>query len=748
MSFLKSRFSTYSITLFVAVLVCVIALNAQQKKKITPEIAFKTPPMQLTKQLPNITGWEDDNTYIESKKKEGEEKPKAFMIDAKNGNELGEKKPAVNWDDFKTIVDTSIDASKPVLSTKDNARHLYARNNDLYLLDVPKKEFKRLTNNTSEEKNPTFSPDGNLIAFTRDANLFAVDLSIGKETQFTSDGGDVVYNGWAAWVYYEEIFGRGSRYRAYYWSPTSKEIAFYRFDETNVPMFPIYNSKGQHGNLERTRYPKSGDANPMVKLGVVDVATAKIVWADFNEQDDHYFGTPFWTPDGKELWTQWMNRGQDDLKIYSIDTKTGKKKEIYDEKQTSWVEWFDDIHFLKNNKGFIVKTDKDGWMHFYVYSMEGKLKNRITQGKWQVVNVELLDEDNDMLYFTAKKEASTRTDFYKVKLNGSGLKRLTFGNYTHSVKLSTKGTYFTTTYSNVSSPPKMVLCDHDGKIIRELGDSWQKDLDEYELAKTDLITIPTADGYKLPALMTLPPNLDQTKKYPVLISIYGGPNAGTISDGWRLSMQTQGLATEGLIQLAVDHRASGHFGKEGVALMYHNLGKWEMNDYIEAVKWLRTLSYVDANKICITGGSYGGYVTCMALTYGAEYFPYGIANYSVTDWKLYDTHYTERFMDRPEDNPEGYKFGSVMTHVGNYKGLLRIVHGTTDDNVHMQNSLQLIDELQNSGKHFEFMIYPNERHGWGPPKSDHSRMENMRFYYKYLLEKEFPEAVFVKKPKT
>ncbi|MBI4547691.1 MAG: S9 family peptidase [Ignavibacteriae bacterium] len=738
----------HRIVLLIFICIVPFALHAQQKKKITPEIAFKTPPLKLTKDLPNITGWEDDASYLESKKKEGEEKAKTYIIDAKTGNEIGEKKPPVNWDDFKTIVDTSIDASKPLQSTKDNLKHLYVKDNDLYLLDVERKEFERLTDNSSEEKNPTFSPDGNYIACTRDNNLFAIDLNSGKEMQYTTDGGEVVYNGWAAWVYWEEIFGRPTRFRAFWWSPDSRRIAFYRFDETIVPMFPIYNSKGQHGSLEKTRYPKAGDPNPMVRFGIVEVTTGNIVWPDFNEKDDQYFGMPFWTSDGKDLWTQWMNRGQDQLKIYSVDLKTGKKRVVYVEEQSSWVEWFEDIHFLKNNKGFIIRTDRDGWSHFYLYSMDGKLKNQMTKGKWQVVNLELIDEDNDMLYFTAKKEASTRTDLYKVKLNGKGLKRLTFGNFTHSVRLSPKGSYFITTYSNVATPQKMALCDNDGNVIRELGDSWQKDLDEYELARTELIRIPTSDGYNLPALLTLPADLDSSKKHPVLISIYGGPNSASVSDGWRLSMQVQGLAAEGLIQLSVDHRASGHFGKEGVALMYRNLGKWEMNDYIEAVKWLRTKPYIDATKICMTGGSYGGYVTCLALTYGADYFTHGVANYSVTDWKLYDTHYTERYMDTPKENPEGYSFGSVITHVDKYKGLLRIVHGTTDDNVHMQNSLQLADTLQNLGKHFEFMLYPNERHGWGAPKSDHSRMETIRFYYKYLLEKEFPEAAFAKKSKT
>jgi dipeptidyl-peptidase-4 len=742
---MKPILKSYLLYLLIGVFLCNSLLA--QKKKITPEIAFKTPPLKLTKDLPNIIGWDDDTKYLESKKKEGEEKAKTYIIDAKTGNEIGEKKPPLTWDDFRSIVDTTIDASLPTQSTRDNIKHLYVKDNDLFLLDVEKKVFKRLTNNSSEEKNPTFSPDGKYLAFTRDNNLFAIDLNTGKEMQYTNDGGEVVYNGWAAWVYYEEIFGRPSRYKAYWWSPDGQHIAFYRFDETHVPMFPIYNSRGQHGTLEKTYYPKVGDPNPMVRLGVVEAATGKIVWADFNEKDDQYFGTPFWTPDGKELWTQWMNRSQDNLKVYSIDLSSGAKKVVYDEKQSSWVEWLEDIHFLKNNKGFIIQTDKDGWMHLYHYSRDGRLKNQITSGKWQVVGVQLVDEENETIYFTAKKEASTRIDLYKVKFNGKGLQRLTFGNYTHLIKLSPKGSYFITTYSNVSTPPRMALCDNDGKIVRELGDSWQKDLDEYELAATQLMTIPTPDGYRLPVLLTLPPNLEANRKYPVLISIYGGPNAGTVADAWRLSMQAQGLATEGLIQMSVDHRASGHFGKEGVALMYRNLGKWEMNDYIEAVKWLRRQPYVDSTKICITGGSYGGYLTCLALTYGAEYFNYGIANSSVTDWKLYDTHYTERYMDTPDENPNGYKFGSVLTHVNNYKGLLRIVHGTTDDNVHFQNSLQLIDTLQNLGKHFEAMVYPNERHSIGSPKSDHARMESLRFYYKYLLEKEFPEEVFVKKQK-
>jgi len=230
-------------TLLLFVLLSCVTAGAQEKKKITPDIAYKTPAMQMTKPLPNITGWQDGQSYIESKKKEGDEKPSQVIVDAKTGKEMGEKKPDVSWKDYRSLADSSIDLTKPLQSTKGNTRHIYAKDNDLYLLDVVKKDFKRLTNSPSEEKNPTFSPDGNMIAYTRDGNLLAIDLATGQEKQITNDGGEVVYNGYAAWVYYEEIFGRASRYKAYWWSPNSKQIAFYRFDEANVPMFPIYNSK-------------------------------------------------------------------------------------------------------------------------------------------------------------------------------------------------------------------------------------------------------------------------------------------------------------------------------------------------------------------------------------------------------------------------------------------------------------------------------------------------------------------------
>jgi len=503
-------------------------------------------------------------------------------------------------------------------------------------------------------------------------------------------------------------------------------------------MFPINGSTGQHGYVEKTRYPKAGDPNPEVKIGFVPTMGGAVVWADFNEKDDQYFGMPYWSFDGSNMMVQWMNRGQDNLKFYSVKPETGAKKEIYDEKQPSWVDLdFDGrITYLEDKKHYILKSDRTGWAHFYLYTLDGKLVAPLTSGKWQVDDLLTVDEKSKVLYFTARKEASTRTDLYRVNYNGKGFKRLTFGDYSHQVKLSPSGAKFITTYSNVTTPPKRTLLDNTGKIIKEIANSKSADFASFNTGKTEMITIPTDDGYNLPAVITYPVDFDEAKTYPVIFSMYGGPNAGTVTNTWK-GTAGQWWANEGIIQISVDHRASGQFGKEGVALMHRNLGKWETQDYITAAKWLKAKPWVNKKKLLITGHSYGGYMTAMALTKGADYFDFGYAGAPVTSWELYDTAYAERFMDTPQENPEGYKNASVLTYVDNYKGLIRIMHGDMDDNVHIQNTIQLIDKMEDANKHFELMIYPGGRHGWGGTKSKHDSAERYRFYYQNLLDKPF-----------
>lgn len=687
-------------------------LKAQQKR-LNQAQALGTQP-SLTKPLNNVVGWSDDSHYIE--------------MDA--------------TDRKMYTVQLSTGERAPYTPAPKSDVNLSIKNKDIYI-QYGKEEAKRLTNTSEEELNPTLSPDGKYVAFTRNNDLYAVDVATGKEIRYTTDATDVIYNGYASWVYFEEILGRATRYKAFWWAPDSKHLAFMRFDDTKVPMFPINGSTGQHGYVEKTRYPKAGDPNPEVKIGFAPTEGGKVIWADFNEKDDQYFGTPYWSFDGSNMMVQWLNRGQDNLKFYSVNPQTGAKKEIYDEKQTSWVDLdFDGrIEYLKDNKHYILKSDKTGWAHFYLYTLDGKLINPITTGKWQVSNLLYTDEKSKVIYFTARKEASTRTDLYRVDYSGKNLKRLTFGEYTHQVQISPNGKNFITTYSNVSTPPKRTLLDNNGKVVKELGDSKAGDFNQYIFGKTEMITIPSEDGlYQLPATITYPTDFDQNKKYPVVFSIYGGPNAGTVTDSWK-GTSNQWWANEGIVQIAVDHRASGQFGKEGVALMHRNLGKWEMKDYSTAAKWLKAKSWVDNKKLLITGHSYGGYMSALALTMGADDFDFGYAGAPVTSWELYDSHYTERFMDTPQENPEGYKAASVLTYVNQYKGLLRIMHGDMDDNVHVQNTIQLVDKLTNGNKHFELMIYPGSRHGFGPAKAAHDRAERYRFYYQHLLNKSVPEGL-------
>jgi dipeptidyl-peptidase-4 len=400
------------------------------------------------------------------------------------------------------------------------------------------------------------------------------------------------------------------------------------------------------------------------------------------------------------------------------------------------------MKFFKDGKSLLMLSDLTGWNHIYHYDMTGKLINTVTSGKFTVVEINHVDEKKGVVYFTARgKENTARRDLYRVKLNGKDLKRLTFGEFNHSnISISPDASYFVTNYSSVSTPARIALVDNTGKILKEIGDSKAGEFASYELAKTEIVRVKSDDGlFDLPMRVTWPVNMDKTKKYPVWISAYGGPDRSSVMDTWTLSGNQQWYAKEGIIQVAMDHRGSGQFGKEGMNHLYHNLGYWEIQDYSTLVKWLISNSNADPSKICISGFSYGGYLSAYALTYGADIFTHGMAGGTVADWSLYDSHYTERFMGTKTDNAEGYSKSSMFPYIDKYKGMLQIVHGVIDENVHLQNSIQLISALQDKQKDFEFMLYSGGRHGWGGLKGIHFQNLKTKFIYKYLLEKPVPK---------
>jgi len=672
--------------------------------------------------LPRFVRWVDNNQFVLNTKRGDDAAPKNYLYN------LATKQYTIAPADL-VPTEKSVVLKKGDLFLKDNGTEV------------------QLTFDKAEEKNPTLSPDGNYVGYTKNNNLFTLSLATKKEVAITNDGATGILNGYASWVYFEEIFGRPTQYRAFWWSPDSKYISFMRFDERKVPMFPIYNSEGQHGFVEETRYPKSGDENPTVKIGWTTPDGGSITWADFNEAEDQYFGWPIWNPNNNAMWLSWMDRGQNNLKIYELNMSTGAKKPVYTEYQKTWIDLEDRnggrINFIPNNKGYIAQADASGWNHLYMYDMEGKLQYPITNGKFTVLGIRQIDEKNKTIYFTARGiESSTRIDLYSVGFDGKNQKRLTVGDYNNAqVYLAPDAKNFVTVYSNVQTPTTMALINAQKKTVEVLGTATPANYDATKLAKTELIRIKSADGlFELPALVTWPKNMDPNKKYPLLVSIYGGPNAGTVMDSWSSNPTKEAWAQEGLIQVAFDHRASGHFGKEGVNYMYRNLGYWEMEDYMTMAKWFIANGQADPTKIAMTGFSYGGYMSTYALTYGASVFTHAMAGGSVTAWELYDSHYTERFMDTPAENPEGYKSSNVMTHLKNFKGVLQLVHGTMDDNVHMQNSIQLLSALQDQGKQVEFMLYPGGRHGWGGAKGKHFTDLKNQFIYKHLLEKAMPAS--------
>jgi dipeptidyl-peptidase-4 len=695
-----------------------------QKKDLSFKQAYLGGSPRLTKALPIIEAGNESDSYLVK------ENMKIKIVNLVSNKE----EILIDYEELNKNLPKGFDLSKANAHTKDYSKFILLKSANLYLYDRAKNNLTQLTNDESIEKNSTFSPDGSLVAYTKLNNLFVFNFANETEIQLTQDGSDIIYNGYASWVYYEEILGRSSHYRAFYWSPDSKQISFMHFDDSKVPTFTLFNADGVHGELEVRHYPKPGDANPDVKLGVINIETKKTIWIDSTTNKGNYIAWPKFTNDSKAIIYQRMNRGQDTLEIMLTKTNNSNPKLIYMETQKTWVEFFEDIYLLQKKDEFIIRSEVNGWHHLYHYNFDGELLKQITDGNWGVTDITFVDEANSKIYFHANKGNTTEKHLYQVLTDGSELKQLTTETGTHSCTIIPNANYFLDKFSSINIPTKLILHNLLTGAKSIIYDSKLPEMDNYNLGKVELFTIPTEDGYNLPAKWVLPPNFDATKKYPIIFSIYGGPGIATVRNSFpRRGLGNYYLAQNGIIVIVVDNRGSGHFGKKGKDELYRNLGTWEINDLVTAVKWLRKKPFIDSSKIAITGGSYGGYTTSMALARAGNYFKYGIAKYAVTDWRLYDNVYTERFMDTPKENPEGYEYGSIMTHASDYAGGMLITHGSLDDNVHMQNTLQLIDKLQNLNKEFELMIYPNQRHGIRYPKYPHSMKLDVDFWFKNLL---------------
>ena len=617
--------------------------------------------------------------------------------------------------------------------------------------------------------NLTFSPDSTKLAFTRDNDLYVVDIESGNETRLTYDGSDVILNGYASWVYYEEIFGRASRYRAFWWSPDSRKIGFYRFDNSQVPMFPIYSafanpaaaaSQSQSprvtdlslgGSLSETRYPKAGQTNPQVRIGIVDLTDEcvgcpmrcedAITWADFDPTLDQYFGIPFWGPDSKEFFIARMPRLQNTIDLYAVNAEDGSKRHVYNETYKTWLNWFDGVVFTDNGL-YMAREFETGWQQIYFLSYDGQTFRRLTDGpNWDVAIVRV-DEKKGDVFFTAKRDAVAKQALYKVDKKGV-ITALTDPAYNATgITFSPDGKYFVASVSNVTAPTKVTVSQTSGKKAPlVVADMRGKDYDASKYALGELVYMTTEDGFKLPGMIVYPKDFDASKKYPVHVDIYGGPNTPQVRDRWVTpTAANQWYSDNGIIQITVDPRAAGHNGREGLDMIYRQLTVWEVKDFCAWADWLKALPYVDGDRIGVEGFSFGGTMTSMLLMQAPDKFHYGIAGGGVYDWALYDSHYTERYMDTPQNNPEGYEVSKVLNYVDGYPTdyttnesvMLKLTHGTGDDNVHHQNTLQLLDAMHKAGKKFDFMIYPDGMHGYRGYQGEHFQNANNEFWLKYL----------------
>ena len=659
--------------------------------------------------------------------------------------------------------------------------------------------------------NLTYSPDSTKLAFTRDNDLYVVDIASKEETRLTFDGSDVILNGYASWVYYEEIFGRASRYRAFWWSPDSKKIGFYRFDNSQVPMFPIYSafanpeaaaSQSQSprvtdlalgGSLSETRYPKAGQTNPQVRIGIVDLegecvgcpmrCDEAITWADFDPALDQYFGIPFWGPDSKEFFIARMPRLQNTIDLYAVNTEDGSKRHVYNETYKTWLNWFDGVVFTDSGL-YMAREFETGWQQIYFLSYDGKTFRRLTDGpNWNVAIVRV-DEKKGDVYYTAKRDAVAKQALYKVDKKGV-ITALTDPAYNATgISFSPDGKYFVASLSNMTTPTQIAVIANKGGVVSDgknnvcaypsdsgkTGMLWKavetdakpvrypaativadmkgSDYDPAKYALPELVYITVQDGFNLPGMIVYPKNFDPSKKYPVHVDIYGGPNTPLVRDRWVTpNADNQWYSENGIIQITIDPRAAGHNGRAGLDMIYRQLTVWEFKDFCEWAAALQALAFVDGEKIGVEGFSFGGTMTSMLLMQAPDKFHYGIAGGGVYDWALYDSHYTERYMDTPQNNPEGYDVSKVLDYVEGYPTqyaadkssasavepvMLKLTHGTGDDNVHHQNTLQLLDAMHIAGKKFDFMIYPDGMHGYYGYQGDHFQNANNEFWLKYL----------------
>ncbi|WP_395074861.1 S9 family peptidase [Flavobacterium sp.] len=693
------------------VLFLLTSLSAIAQQKLTLEEiwggAFRTQGMTELAALKNT----NEYTVLDS-----DRTTKSSQINLYDFATLNKISTLIDTKDFKQLegIDSytfSKDEKKILIANNSDQifRHSFVA--DYYIYDITTKSLTKIADHKIQE--PTFSPDGSKIAFAKGNNLFVYELASKKTTQVTSDGNkNEIINGITDWVYEEEF----AFVRAFDWNASSDKIAFIRFDESQVPEFSmnIY-GKELYPVTDKFKYPKAGEKNAEVSLHIYDTKSASTKKIDLSKYNDFYIARLEFTNEANTLSAQVLNRHQDNLDLLFVDANSGATKVILNEKDKAYVDVTDNLTFLKDNS-FIWTSEKDGFNHIYHYDATGKLKNQITKGNWEVTSYYGFDEKMKTVYYQSVENGSINRDVYSISLDGKNKKRLTTQIGTNGATFSPNFQYFINSFSSASVPTIYTLNNSkDGKVVKEIvnNNELSNQLKTYDLPSKEFFVLKTEKGNELNAWIMKPKDFDPSKKYPIFMIQYSGPGSQQVVNGWGSSNEYwfMMLAQQGYIVACVDGRGTGFKGAEFKKCTQLQLGKYEVEDQIDAAKVIGNYPYVDKSRIGIWGWSYGGFMSSNCLFQGADVFKTAIAVAPVTSWRYYDSIYTERYMQTPQENASGYDNNSPINHVSKLKGNFLLIHGTADDNVHVQNTMKMVEALVQANKQFDWAIYPDKNHG-------------------------------------
>ena len=719
-----SRLSFLFVTLYFSPILAP-PLRAQQParagKALTVERIYSEP--SLSGLLTPGLEWTPDGkglSYFETKGINRGTKTELWVLDAASG----ERRLLVAADRLESILPAN--TSRPTQATglgrrapseyqwaPDGASILFQGPTALAWLDLKTQTRRTLVSGKATLTDPKISPDGRYVSFVREHNLWIVGVADGNEAAVTEGGTEEIRKGELDWVYPEELDIK----TAYWWSPDSSAIAYLEMDERKVSQYPLVDFSSPTGDADMERYPVAGGANPTVRVFVVSLNGGEHRMMDTGAETDIYIPRVNWLTDSKQLAIQRLNRAQTKLDLLIADTAIGKTRTVLTENDPNWINVSDDLYFLKDGKRFLWSSERSGYRHLYLFEITGKQVAQLTQGDWEVSTIDAVDEAKALVYFTATEKSPLERQLYRVALDGTGFTRVTKDAGTHAAVFAPNAAAFYDTYSNAATPQRQGLYRADGLRIAAINENKVAELGDYHLSPMEFLTVKSRDGVLLNASIIKPPDFNPQKKYPVLVFTYGGPHAQVVRNAWSGNnfLWHQLMAQKGYIIFSLDNRGSAGRGHAFETPLHFRMGAQELFDQRDGVRYLKSLPYVDSTRIGIWGWSYGGHMTLHAMFGAGDDFKAGFAGGPVTDWRYYDTIYTERYLGLPQKNEKGYRDSSPVKYAAQLRGRLLIAHGTGDDNVHYANTLSVIDKLIEAGKYVEVLAFPGRGHGASDP---------------------------------